>query len=138
LATSMTVVAQQQYNSNDVTPIGPAAAKLTGAGTGKQVGGGNDGHAYLLTGDSLTSIDLHPLGYSSSMALSTDDTQQCGYAFSTSSFGNHAMLWSGSSASAVDLHTMYTWTYCAGNDGGQQVGFGERPVYTTTTQHAML
>jgi len=128
-----------QYYSNDVTPAGAAAGKLTGAASGKQVGGGSDNHAYLiLSGNALAATDLHPAGYFSSMALSTDDTQQCGYAYSNASFGNHAMLWSGTAASAIDLHSTFTWTYCSGNHNGQQVGFGERPVYFTTTQHAML
>src|SRR5579872_6399574 len=106
---------QQQYNSNDVTPIGPAAGKLTGAVSGKQVGGGSNNHAYLLTGNVLSAIDLHPPGWSSTMALSTDDTQQCGYGYSALTGGNHALLWSGSPLTVVDLHTLFTWTYCAGN-----------------------
>ena len=138
LIMSLSASAQQQYFSNDVTPVGPTAGKLTGGVSGKQVGGGNDGHAYLLTGSILTPVDLHPAGYYNSMALSTDDTQQCGYAYSAATFGNHAMLWFGSALTAVDLHSMFTWTYCAGNHNGQQVGFGERPVYFMTTQHAML
>lgn len=139
LAMSLTAVAQQpQYNSNDVTPPGPAAGKLTGATSGKQVGGGSDNHAYLLGGNALTAVDLHPAGYASSMATATDDTQQCGYGYSASTGGNHAMLWFGSSATFVDLHTLFTWTYCTGVHNGQQVGFGERPVYFMTTQHALL
>jgi hypothetical protein len=56
----------QQYNANDVTPVGPSAAKLTGAVNSKQVGGGSDGHAYLL--NVQTAVDLHPPGFTSSMA----------------------------------------------------------------------
>jgi len=116
----------QQYNSNDVTPIGAAAGKLTGAATGKQVGGGSNGHAYLLTGNVLSSVDLHPsTGWANTLALSTDDTQQCGYGYSLSGSGDHAIMWSGSAASAVDLHSsLFTWSYCSGNHNGQQVGFG--------------
>jgi hypothetical protein len=137
LMTSISAFAQ--YYSNDVTPAGAAAGKLTGAASGKQVGGGSDNHAYLiLSGNALAAVDLHPAAFTSSLALSTDDTQQCGYAYSSVTFGNHAMMWSGSAASAVDLHNLFTWTYCAGNHNGQQVGFGERPVYFTTIQHAML
>ncbi len=55
-----------------------------------------------------------------------------------STFGTHALLWSGPVGSFVDLHNLYTWSYCTGVQGGQQVGFGERPVYTVTTQHAMM
>jgi hypothetical protein len=128
----------QQYNSNDVTPVGSTAGKLTGAVNGKQVGGGNDGHAYLLTGNVLSAVDLHPAGWYNSMALSTDDTQQCGYGYSPTTFGNHSLLWSGSAITVVDLHTLFSFSYCTGNHAGQQVGFGERPVYFMTTQHAML
>ena len=138
LVLSVPVLAQQQYNSNDVTPLSAAAGKLTGATSGKQVGGGSDGHAYLLNGTALASVDLHPAGWINSMALSTDDTQQCGYAYSATTGGNHAALWWGSAATFVDLHSLYTWTYCTGNHNGQQVGFGERPVYFMTTQHALL
>ena len=128
----------QQYNSNDVTPPGPVAGKLTGATSGKQVGGGSDGHAYLLNGSALTATDLHPSGWFNSMAMSTDDTQQCGYGYSALTGGNHALLWWGSAATVVDLHNLFTFSYCTGNHNGQQVGFGERPVYFMTTQHALL
>ncbi len=137
LAMSLSAFAQQ-YNSNDVTPVGATAGKLTGAVSGKQVGGGNNGHAYLINGNVLSAVDLHPSGWSSSMALSTDDTQQCGYGYAPWTGGNHAMLWSGSPLTAVDLHALFSFSYCAGNHNGQQVGFGERPVYFMTTQHAML
>src|SRR5689334_8117006 len=102
-----------QYNSNDVTPPTTPAGKLAGAGTGHQVGGGTDGHAYLLNGNALTAVDLHPAGWINSIALATDDTQQCGYAFSSAS-GDHSVLWSGSASTFVDLHNLFTWTYCTG------------------------
>lgn len=127
-----------QYYSNDVTPPGLNSGKLTGASSGKQVGGGSNGHAYLINGNSLNSVDLHPAGWTNSMARSSDATQQCGYGYSPITGGNHALLWSGSAASYVDLHNSFTWTYCAGIDNGQQVGFGETPVYFTTYQKAMM
>ena len=77
-----------QYNANDITPPSSNSGKLTGAANGKQVGGGGNGHAMLLNGNALTSIDLHPAGYSYSMATSTDGTEHCGYAYG---FGIHAM-----------------------------------------------
>ncbi len=128
----------QQYHSNDVTPPGPKTGKLTGAASGTMAGGGSNNHAYQLTGNGLNAVDLHPAGWINSMAASTDDTQQCGYGYSALTGGNHAIMWSGSSASAVDLHALFTWSVCTGNHNGQQVGFGERPVYASTTQHAML
>ena len=74
------------------------------------------------------------------MATSTDDVEQCGYAFSTTGGGTHAVRWSGSAATVVDMHssTPATWSYCLGNHGGQYVGYGERPVYFTTYQDAFM
>lgn len=72
------------------------------------------------------------------MAIATDDVEQCGY---STLFGSpHAMKWSGTAASYVDLHnaTGQTWSYCLGTYGGQQVGYGERPVYTVTFQYAYV
>jgi hypothetical protein len=127
-----------QYYANDITPPSSNTGKLNGAANGKQVGGSGNGHAVLLNGNALSSADLHPAAYSTSIATSTDDVQQCGYGYAPLGGGNHALMWSGSAASYVDLHNIFTWTYCTGVQGGQQVGFGERPVYTVFYQHAML
>jgi hypothetical protein len=127
----------QQFHSNDVTPPNSTAAKLTGASSGTQVGGGSNGHAVLLTGNALSSVDLNPTGYYSSMATSADDVQQCGYGYSN--LGTHAVLWSGSAASSVDLHPSgYMFSYCTGVQNGQQVGFAENMVYFLTLSHALL
>ena len=132
-------VLAQQYNSNDVTPPNSRSGKLTGAGAGKQAGVDGNNHAILENGNAVTAVDLHPsASYYSSMAISTDDVEQCGYA---TYFGSpHAMRWSGSAASFVDMHASsgYTWSYCLGNHVGQYVGYGERPVYTVTYQNALL
>jgi hypothetical protein len=127
-----------QYYANDITPPGSNTGKLTGAASGKQVGSSGNGHAVLLTGNALSSVDLHPAGYITSTASSTDGMQQCGWAYSSLGGGNHSMVWSGSASAYVDLHALFTWTYCTGVQGGQQVGYGERPVYTVFYQHAML
>ena len=124
-----------QYNANDITPPSSNSGKLTGAANGKQVGGGGNGHAMLLNGNALTSIDLHPAGYSYSMATSTDGTEHCGYAYG---FGIHAMKWSGTSNTAVDLHNGYNSTRCTGTHGGQQTGYGETLIYSVAIQRAML
>ncbi len=127
-----------QYYANDITPPSASNGKLSGAASGKQVGGSGNGHAVLMNGNALSTVDLHPAQYANSFATSTDDNQQCGYGYSTPGFGNVAMMWSGSSSTVVNLHSMFTWTYCTGIHNGQQVGFGERPVYTIFYQHAML
>ncbi len=138
LLLSLPVLAQQ-YNSNDVTPPNSNSGKLNAAATGKQVGVDGNNHAILENGNAVNSVDLHPSSsYYSSMAISTDDVDQCGYA---SYLGSpHAMKWSGTAASYVDLHaaTGQTWSYCLGTYGGQQVGYGERPVYTVTFQYAYV
>ena len=130
----------QLYNSNNVTPPTSLSGKLNGAASGKQAGVDGNNHAILELGDATSSIDLHPTTgtYYTSVALSTDDVEQCGYA---TQYGSpHAMKWNGSASAYTDLHsaTGMTWSYCLGTHGGQQVGFGERPVYTVTFQNAFL
>ncbi len=128
-----------QYHSNDLTPPAATAAKLNGSRSGKRVGGGSNSHAYLVSGNALTAIDLHPAtGYYSSMATSTDGTEQCGYGGSSLG-GIHALKWSGSSSSAVDLHPSgFNFSYCTSIDGGDQGGFAEQQSYFVTMSHAML
>ncbi len=128
-----------QYHSNDLTPPASTAAKLLGASKGKQVGGGSNNHAYLMTGNSLTAVDLHPpVGHIYSVATSTDDVDQCGYAYSNLG-GIHAMKWSGSNSSSVDMQPSgYNFSYCTGVDNGEQGGFAEQQSYAVTASHAML
>ena len=128
-----------QYHSNDLTPPTSTAAKLLGASKGKQVGGGSNNHAYLMSGDALSAVDLHPtVGYLYSVATSTDDTDQCGYAYSSLG-GIHAVKWSGSSTTMVDLQPSgYNFSYCTGEDNGEQGGFAEQQSYAVTASHAML
>ena len=128
-----------QYHSNDITPPAATAAKLLGSSKGKQVGGGSNNHAYLFSGNALTAVDLHPsVGYSVSVATSTDDTDQCGYAYSNLG-GIHAVKWSGSSNTMVDLQPSgYNFSYCTGEDNGEQGGFAEQQSYAVTASHAML
>lgn len=128
-----------QYYANDITPPASTSAKLNGGSRGKQAGGGNNSHAYLLSNNALSAVDLHPAtGYYSSMATSSDDFEQCGYAGSLLG-GIHAMKWSGSSSSYVDLQPSgFNFSYCTGTHGGSQCGFAEQQSYFVTTSHAML
>ena len=128
-----------QYHSNDLTPPASTAGKLHGASKGRQVGGGSNNHAYLFTGNALTAVDLHPsVGYIYSVATSTDDTDQCGYAYSNLG-GIHAVKWSGSSSSMIDLQPSgYNFSYCTGEDNGEQGGFAEQQSYAVTASNAML
>ena len=130
----------QLYNSNNVTPPTSLSGKLTSAASGKQAGVDGNNHAILELGDATNSLDLHPATgtYYASQAIATDDVEQCGYA---TYYGSpHAVKWNGSASTFTDLHsaTGQTWSYCLGTHGGQQVGFGERPVYTVTYQYAYL
>src|ERR1700674_1154203 len=85
-----------QYNSNDVTPPATPSGKLTGASNGRQVGGGSNGRAYRLNGNAASAVDLNAPGFVNLIAMATDDTQQCGYGYSLSTYGNHAIMWSSS------------------------------------------
>ncbi|MEZ5355109.1 MAG: hypothetical protein R2762_20935 [Bryobacteraceae bacterium] len=112
---------------------------MHGASGRRQAGGGRNSHAYYLSNNALSAVDLHPAsGYYSSMATSTDGVQQCGYAGSSLG-GIHAMKWSGSSSSYVDLHPSgFNFSYCTGVDNGQQSGFAEQQTYAVTKSHAIL
>lgn len=135
----LTVPGYAQYYSNDLTPPAASSGKLHGTSQGKQVGGASNSHAYLLSGNALTAIDLHPAtGYYSTMATSTDGIEQCGFGSSYLG-GIHAVKWSSSSTSAVDLHPSgFNFSYCTGVDNGQQGGFAEQQSYFVSMSHAML
>ncbi|MEO8659690.1 MAG: hypothetical protein ABI693_14555, partial [Bryobacteraceae bacterium] len=52
---------------------------------------------------------------------------------------NQCILWHGTAASATPLlPSGYNQSYCFGVAGGQQIGYVEKVVYFTTTQHAVL
>lgn len=52
--------AYSQYYASDLTPPTAPAAKLQGTRGGKRVGGGSISHAYIVSGNALTSMDLDP------------------------------------------------------------------------------
>jgi hypothetical protein len=86
-------------------------------------------HALLWTSVGL--VDLNPAGFTGSVGLGTDGRQQVGYGFRTGPLGaavggNHALLWSGTAESVIDLHPVsgYESTTANGVGGGQQVGWG--------------
>jgi hypothetical protein len=118
--------------------------------------GGNN-HAMLWTGgatpatDANTAVDLNPTnlsGYNNSTAWGTtaDGVQQVGQASGTATANKpHAMLWAGSSSTAVDLGLGQTLTILGAggtsvaNDtnGTNQVGYGFGPT-TSNKNHALL
>ncbi len=140
------VFAQQTFHLNDLTPPAAAVGKLNAAAGGKQTGSGRDNtsfqsHAYLFTGNSLTGIDLNPLGfgYSQATSISDDGSQQCGYGWGNAT-GVRPLLWSGSAASFVNLGPLsgYSLGYCHGVNDGQQVGESQNLSYFIASSHATL
>jgi hypothetical protein len=87
-------------------------------------------------------VDLNPGGFAGSLGIATDGGQQVGYGARTGgvglapSNGNHALLWSGTAESLVDLHPVsgYDITSANGVGGGQQVGWGG----AYGSEHALL
>jgi hypothetical protein len=74
-------------------------------------------------------VDLNPanLGITSSTAGSISGIQQVGEGFSSGTGGNgHALVWSGTAASAVDLNpTGFTSSGATATNGTEQVGTGD-------------
>lgn len=84
-------------------------------------------------------VDLHPSGFTTSFGRGTDGSQQVGSgANPNGGMGviSHALLWTGTAASAVDLHpsTGFSTTGALAVSGGQQVGEG----FIGSNAHALL
>jgi hypothetical protein len=122
--------------SMDVTPAGFSGAMINDSAGLQHVGGvavlGNyPGHAWLWT-DFGASIDLNPPGFTVSEALGVGGGQQVGYVDSGAFcpqcglvMQRHAVMWSGTADSMVQLHTKFaSYTMATGTDGVQQVGEG--------------
>ena len=143
----------------DLNPAGFAESWAYGVGGGQQVGEGlihyytpkkggsyvSQNHAVLWTGSAASVVDLHPAGFTSSLAYGVGEGQQVGYGsiqYNTNKKGGssvvqcHALLWTGSAASVVDLHPAgFASSGALSVAGGQQVGYG---TCTDGTQHALL
>jgi probable HAF family extracellular repeat protein len=73
-------------------------------------------------------MDLHPSGFKSSYATGVSGTSQVGSASVTADGPYHAMLWTGTSDSAVDLNPDgFVHSYATGVHGDYQVGYGYDP-----------
>ena len=151
LASSTTAKATAPYVGIDLFPItGPDGFISLEIGTayggnpvgGQVVGSINYGaNAVVWSAPTGVPINLHPSGYIFSAAAGTDGVHQVGYAYDSSEFQQqHAMLWSGTAASAIDLHPTnlgalrLTSSYANGVYGNQQVGAGQAPDHI----HALL
>jgi len=106
-------------------------------------------HAMLWHGTAASAVDLHPTAtdmngtqlYYASFALSVSGSQQVGYADVASDYVKHAILWSGTATSAIDLHPSLLGEDSASvafdTNGNMQVGVGVGSA-TSSAYHAML
>jgi hypothetical protein len=122
-----------------ITAQGDAGAKsiVEGSLVGSGPVPGFSQHA-VFWNTSGTPLDLNPAGFNSSIGYATDGSQQVGYG-SPSTGGSHALLWSGSAASAVDLHPAGGFNFSAANSigAGQQVGSASGTA-TAAQSHAFI
>jgi hypothetical protein len=109
-------------------------------------GAGSEQHAVLWTGTAASAVDLNPTGLTAdlgqmpqSVAVGVGGGQQVGSAQGTKTGNNsHAIVWSGTAASAVDLNPTnlpgFTASDAFATNGTQQVGLG----YTNSVYDALL
>ena len=141
---------------------GGKGAQAIGAGGGAQVGYvvKSVATAALWRGSDRSLISLHPRDAVMSVANATDGVRQVGYSGydirvrqeaakgnKTARF-NYAMVWSGSAASAVNIHpgapvnstTVLAQSYALGMAGGAIVGYGVPSTVAgvTTQPHALV
>ena len=97
----------------------------------------------LALGANYQAIDLNPSGYSSSMALGTNGTQQVGNGYGSATGGNqHALLWSSSEDNVIDLNQFLPAgfggiSYATAIDGyGNIVGYAQQG--SSGNYHAIL
>jgi hypothetical protein len=97
----------------------------------ESVGVGDTGrfnHALLwLNANPSSTVDLNPVGFTSSYALGTTGTQQFGYGYPTATPEvTHALLWNDSAANMVDLNPAgFIFSLASAGDVNHQVGYGQ-------------
>ena len=112
---------------------------------GKQAGAlmnSSSEHAVVWSGSAKSFIDLHSSKFISTVAYGILGGQQVGYGYMQLSgahgstiYVNHALLWSGSASTMVDLHPAgYSHSFARGLNVSKQVGYG----YTGSTYHALV
>jgi hypothetical protein len=84
-------------------------------------------------------VDLNPGGFSDSQANGLGGGQQVGSGFGPSTSGNtHALVWTGTAASAVDLNPSgFDFSFAQSAGAGKQVGYGSGSA-TGSRTHALL
>jgi uncharacterized membrane protein len=126
----------------DINPTGDTASNAYATNGSQIVGSGASSalHALIWPISNLTHpIDLHPgPNYTSSEAFGLYESREVGYAVTNSSSPTqHAMLWSGSRLTAVDLTPSgVTGAYAYGVGSTYQVGCGA--VAPIVASHALL
>jgi len=121
---------------------GYAGSTAYGVSRGQQVGTGTVGslgHALLWTGSAQSVVDLHPSGFSETVAKAVAAGRRVGWGTTTDG-STHALLWNGTADSVVDLHVFlpagFTWSRANGIDAsGNIIGSAGDALYTT---HAIL
>ncbi len=97
--------------------------------------GGFFPRAAIWSGTAASHVDLHPDGARDSLIVSTNGTQQVGFAFFDSDMTTQASLWSGTAASWTSLHpTGSVESYARSIAGSQQAGYAD----FDTVRHASL
>ncbi|HEY1684008.1 MAG TPA: hypothetical protein VGG19_04545 [Tepidisphaeraceae bacterium] len=121
----------------DLNPPGFIYSGISGIGGDQEVGNGASpttstlGDALLWIGTSNNAIDLNPSGFNYSTARATNGTYQVGSGNFTSQgpsgpvSNTHALLWSGSASSVVDLNPPgYSYSEAWGISGDVVAGWG--------------
>ncbi len=122
--------------------FGEGISATTQVGYGATVSDVNAQHALLWNGTADSFVDLHPAGFSTSMAYATSGPSQVGIATksdpNTGEILTHAQLWNGSAASAIDLNSAGLHNSKAlGVSGAIQVGSGTGAA-TGNAEHALM
>jgi hypothetical protein len=118
-------------NVIELNPPGYALAFATGASGVQQVGYGRKNavarlHALLWNGDpnSYVFTDLHPRGFMMSQAMGISGNQEIGNA-RTRGGNMHAVLWTGTAASCIDLNPAgFLRSFGTAIDSVEQAGYG--------------
>jgi hypothetical protein len=133
----------------NLNPPDSGSSQANAVSGGQQVGYGYFPHRALLwSGSAESVVELQPDGYAASEANATNGIQQAGSGFVGDAFTmvghSHALVWTGSAASAVDLNQFlppgYTDAAATGIDAeGNVVGWASRgPSSDPANVHAVM
>ncbi|MBL8761048.1 MAG: hypothetical protein JNL50_07060 [Phycisphaerae bacterium] len=111
----------------DLTPASRSGGQVFGMSADRQVGyaaSPNVYHAAAWRGTPNSYVDLNPTGFWSSYAYAIRGDQIAGYGQVLSTGDPHAIMWTGPTDAATDLHnnTLATMSYAYATDGEYQGG----------------